>query len=80
MGKSVNEHGVCVYSGFWWKLALPHVVLPVHLIVVAGTFAWAASRATGWVAIALGIGSWKRSAGLPESPGERLSGAAQIGE
>lgn len=52
MGKSINEHGSCTYTGFWWKLALPHLVLPTHLGVVAGTFAWALSRSTGgWIAI-----------------------------
>ena len=55
MGKHVNEQGLCVYSGLWWKLALPQVVLPAHLLVVAGTFAWAASRPDGWTAIAVSL-------------------------
>lgn len=55
MGKYVNEQGVCVYSGFWWKLALPEVVLPVHLAVSLGALAWAASRPSGWVAIVVSV-------------------------
>ena len=56
MGKCVNEDGLCIYSGFWWKLALPEVVLPIHLIVAVCTFAWAVSRPEGgWTAIAIGI-------------------------
>ncbi len=56
MGKHVNAEGLCVYSGVWWKLALPQMVLPVHLCVVMATFTWAASRpAGGWPGIAVGV-------------------------
>lgn len=56
MGKYVDERGFCVYSGFWWKLALPEVIIPVHLLVVMVISAWAVSRpGTGWTAIAVGL-------------------------
>jgi len=56
LGKFVNEAGFSVYSGFWWKLALPEVILPVHLAVAVGTGAWAASRAgSSWTTVAVGV-------------------------
>ena len=56
MGKYVNEQGFCVYSGFWWKLALPQVIIPVHLAIFAAISAWAASRpASGWTTVASGV-------------------------
>jgi len=36
-GKRINDDGTITYSGVWWKLAMPHVILPVHLGLVAGT-------------------------------------------
>lgn len=44
MAKQVGADGVCEYSGFWWGLALPHVILPLHLLLVTGVVAVAASR------------------------------------
>lgn len=56
MGKHINDAGFCVYSGFWWKLALPEVIIPAYLAVVAGTGAWAASRPpSSWIAVATGV-------------------------
>ncbi len=56
MGKYVDKRGFCVYNGFWWKLALPEVIITVHLLVVVVVCAWAASRpGTGWIAIAVGL-------------------------
>ena len=56
MGKYVDERGFCVYSGFWWKLALPEVIIPVYLLVVVVISAWAVSRpGTGWIATAVGL-------------------------
>src|SRR3989337_635458 len=56
LGKFVSEAGFPVYSGFWWKLALPEVILPVHLAVAVGTGAWAASRAgSSWTTVAVGV-------------------------
>ncbi|MFQ5802667.1 MAG: sterol desaturase family protein [Candidatus Methylomirabilales bacterium] len=55
-GKHINEDGTVVYSGFWWKLALPVVILTINLGVVAGTYAWATSRpGSGWSALSIGV-------------------------
>ena len=35
---------MCVYTGTWWRLALPQVVIPLHLTIVALVCAWAATR------------------------------------
>lgn len=56
MGKHVNEHGFCVYTGVWWKLALPQVIILVHLGICAAISVWAASRpATDWFTFAVGF-------------------------
>ncbi len=55
-GKYLSDDGTVVYSGFWWKLALPGVILTINLGVVAGTYAWATSRpGSGWSVIPLGV-------------------------
>lgn len=55
-GKYINEDKIIVYSGFWWKLALPQVILIAHLGVVAGTCAWAISRpGSSWSVISVGV-------------------------
>lgn len=56
MGKSVNEEGFCAYSGPWWMLALPGVILPVHGAIFVGTCAWATVRAGGnWGVVPVGV-------------------------
>ncbi|MFQ5847397.1 MAG: sterol desaturase family protein [Candidatus Methylomirabilales bacterium] len=56
MGKYVNEEGFLVYSGFWWKLALPEVILLVYLGVIGVTCIWATSRPTGgWTEVFVGV-------------------------
>lgn len=56
MGKHVNEERFCVCTGFWWKLALPEVILPLHLSVFLAACAWAASRPAGrWDSVVIGV-------------------------
>ncbi len=44
MGKHFTEQGFVVYEGLDWRLALPPVILGVHLSIIAGLCAWAARR------------------------------------
>ena len=56
MGKHVNEQGFCVYSGVWWQLALPQVIILVHLGICVAISVWAGARpATGWFTMAIGF-------------------------
>jgi len=56
VGKHINEDRTISYSGFWWKLALPGVILSINLGIVAGTCAWATSRpGSGWSALSVGV-------------------------
>ncbi len=55
-GKYINDDRAVVYNGFWWKLALPVVILSINLGIVAGTCAWATSRpGGGWSVLSVGV-------------------------
>jgi sterol desaturase/sphingolipid hydroxylase (fatty acid hydroxylase superfamily) len=55
-GKHFDENGFIIYRGFWWKLALPQVILAAHLSVVAGVSVWASNRSTlAWKVIPAGL-------------------------
>lgn len=55
MGKHIREDGLIEYTGFWWKLALPELLLPVHLAVAVLIAIWGAMR--------FGTGLWRVGAG-----------------
>jgi len=63
MGKYINEEGFPVYSGLWWKFALPVPILAIHGGLAAATIHFASLRpgSTG-VRLAggvlLGLGIW----------------------
>jgi sterol desaturase/sphingolipid hydroxylase (fatty acid hydroxylase superfamily) len=55
-GKQIDENGFIIYRGFWWKLALPQVILAVYLGVVALVSYWSAIRsAQAWRVVPVGI-------------------------
>lgn len=55
-GKHTREDGFIIYNGFWWKLALPQVILIANLGVVALVSYWAAIRSTlAWRVVPAGI-------------------------
>ena len=55
-GKHTREDGFIIYNGFWWKLALPQVILIAHLSVVALASYWSAIRSTlAWRVVPAGI-------------------------
>lgn len=63
MSKHVRDDGVVEYSGLYWMLALPHVVLPVIGAIIAGLLLWASRRpGSGWTSLtvgpALGLAAW----------------------
>jgi dihydroceramide fatty acyl 2-hydroxylase len=63
MGKRVREDGSIEYSGFYWTLALPTVVIPAMLAIIAGILLWATKRSGGrWTAllpgVILGLAAW----------------------
>jgi len=55
MGKTFHPDGHCVYTGFWWRLALPAVTLSAHLAVSVLASA-AAVRFLGGSGATLAIG------------------------
>ncbi len=58
MGKRIGPDGVCLYHGVWWKLALPWVILPVHLALAAAVAALACARAeVPWRVVPAGVGA-----------------------
>jgi len=55
-GRHTREDGFIIYNGFWWKLALPQVILIAHLSVVALVSYWSAVRSTlAWKVVPAGI-------------------------
>jgi sterol desaturase/sphingolipid hydroxylase (fatty acid hydroxylase superfamily) len=41
----VNEEGFCVYTGIWWALALPRMVIALYAAVIAALCWWSLARA-----------------------------------
>lgn len=64
MGKTLRDDGFLEYSGLWWALALPQVVLGITLSVVGLLSWWALERfgaGGGWrlgAGLALGLACW----------------------
>jgi len=63
MGKRVRDDGFVEYSGLYWTLALPQIVIPVILSIIAGLLVWASRRpGSGWFPLglgpALGLAAW----------------------
>jgi sterol desaturase/sphingolipid hydroxylase (fatty acid hydroxylase superfamily) len=63
VGKHVREDGFIEYSGVYWTLALPSVVISVNLSIVAALLFWASRRPGGrWTAllpgVMLGLAAW----------------------
>ena len=55
-GKRLDGSGNLVYTGLWWKLALPQVTLAVHGALIAAALWFAhAARGAGATALALGV-------------------------
>ena len=54
MIRRVKEDGFHQYAGLWWKLALPKMVLGVHLGIITAVSGWALRRAASRLGVVLG--------------------------
>ncbi len=63
MGKRFRDDGSIEYRGLYWTLALPAVVIPAVLVIIAGLLLWSSRRPGGrWTTllpgVILGLAAW----------------------